>query len=168
MTAPPRALRRPLILVGGLLAALAVAVPASAATSATTVSANVNTVLSVSAPATLDFGSVNTGDTPNAQADVAVVSNVSNGYTLTASRTAFSNGDISLAFMGATAPANTTTGTTGAILTSGSRTIGIGQAGFVTAQLGSHWLIDLGLGPVPFTLDGDHSSTVTFTATATP
>ena len=98
-----------------------------------------------------------------------MVSNVSNGYTLTASRTNFSNGDIPLAFTGATAPANTTTGTDpGAIPTSGSRTIGTGLAGFVTPQLGAHWLIDLGLGPVPFTLDGAHSSTVTFTATAHP
>jgi len=168
MSALPRALRRPLVLAGGIIGVLAVAVPAVAATDTTTVSANVNTVLSVSAPASIDFGAVDPGDSESAEADVSVISNVSNGYTLAASRTVFSNGDIPLAFTSAVAPSNSTAASAGAIPTSGSRTIGSMTPGFVTNAAGDHWLITLGLGPVPFTLDGAHQSTVTFTATATP
>lgn len=165
----PRTARRPLVAATGVLCALAVGGSAAlAADASTTVSANVNTVLSVSAPAALDFGSLSPGDSSDETADVAVTSNVSNGYTLTASRTVFSNGDIPLAFGGATNPANTTVSPTGAIPTTGSRTIGVMAAGSITAETGDHWLIDLDLGPVPFVKDGAHTATVTFTATATP
>ena len=164
-----RSLRRPLLLAGVVGASLAVAAPAMAASSGTTVTANVNTVLSVSAPASLGFGAVDPGDNPSSSAAVTVVSNVSNGYTLTASRTAFTPDEIPLAFSGVTGtPANASAGSAGAIPTSGSITIGTGAAGFVTPQAGAVWNVGLSLGPVGFIRDGVHSSTVTFTATATP
>ncbi len=165
----PRAVHRPLVVATGVLCALAVGGSAAlAADASTTVTANVNTVLAVSAPASLDFGTLSPGDSATSTADVTVVSNVSNGYTLTTSRTVFSNGDIPLAFTGATNPANTTVSPTGAIPTTGSRTIGVMAPGSITAQAGDHWLVNLGLGPVPFVKDGAHTATVTFTATATP
>jgi hypothetical protein len=168
MRAPPRSLRRPLVLAGGLVAALAIAAPAMAADASTTVSADVNTVIAVSAPASIDFGSVNVGAQESANADVSVTSNISGGYTLSASRTSFTNGDIPLGWTAVTNPSNTTAATPGAIPTSGSIAIGAMTPGFVTSPTGDHWMVTLGLGPIPFTLDGAHSSTVTFTATATP
>jgi hypothetical protein len=139
-----------------------------AADDATTVSANVNTVIAVSAPASIDFGALDVGSQASAPADVAVTSNISGGYTLSASRTGFTNGDIPLGWTAVTNPANTTAATPGAIPTSGSIAIGAMTPGFVTSPTGDHWLVTMGLGPIPFTLDGAHQSTVTFTATATP
>lgn len=164
----PRALRRPLVAAAGVGAALVMAAPAMPATDTTTVSASVNTVLSVTAPESIDFGAVDPGQSYTKNAAVSVTSNVSNGYTLSASRTAFTNGDIPLSYNSATAPANATAATAGAIPTTGSRTIGASAANSVTAATGDAWGIVLGLGPVPFTQDGAHASTLTFTVTATP
>jgi hypothetical protein len=67
------------------------------ATSGTTVGVNVVApTITITAPASVDFGSVTAGSLANAPFAFTVNSTVPTGYSLTASRTAFSGGDLVL------------------------------------------------------------------------
>jgi hypothetical protein len=170
-------MRRSLAAAGGLLAALAVAAPALAGNT-TTVTASVNTKLAVSAPASLTFPNLSVDDSSatGQAATVNVISNSRTGYALSASRTAFSPAaSIPLGISVATAPTGTTLhaslagNANVAVPTSGSQEIGRrGSAPFITSALGDDWATSVNVGPVGFVEDGNHTSTVTFTAVALP
>ena len=168
-----------------VLAVAAVVAPTMAlsATGSTTASVNVNSVLSLTAPASISFGSV-AYDSMSASVatPVVVTSNAAKGYQLSVQRTAFSNAggglagdnvDIPLVVANPSgagvAPGSTTPAASDVpIRTSATSLLGSGNAGHVTSVSGDTWNLGLVLGPVPFTQDGARSSTVTFTAVTTP
>ncbi len=178
--------RWPRAAAGVAVLALAVgAVPAMAvpATGSTTATVTVNSILSLTAPASISFSNISVGGTSPASATpVAVTSNAAKGYQLSVGRTAFTNAgggsvadnvDIPLTVANPSgvgvAPGSTTPASSDvAILTAASSLLGAGNAGHVTGSAGDTWNLGLVLGPVPFTQDGLRSSTVTFTAVTTP
>jgi hypothetical protein len=141
---------------------------------ANTVSVLLNTTpatVSVAAPAALAFGAASFGATvgPLAQS-VTVVSNARGGYQLSASRTAFTRGDIPLAASAASAPSGAVldlVAGAGAVPTSGSLNVGH-RTQTVTRSAGDAWNLGLTLGPVPLVADGAHTSTLTYTVVALP
>jgi len=152
--------------------AVAAAGPATAASDDTTLSTSVNTRLVLSAPASVDFGALDVGGTSDVKnVPVNVVSNDSQGYQLSVARTVFTRSDrdipVSVLVPKASLP-NTATDADPdvptAVPASGPALNLSNRTSSITAESGDNWALGMRLGPVPFTQDGGHTSTVTLTA----
>jgi hypothetical protein len=135
----------------------------------TVVAATVASAIQISATPFVDFGQIAIGATalglPN-PASVVVTTN-GGGYTLSATRTAFSGGaDIPLS-LAVTAPGGAVNALSGQTAIPVGSGLNIGSRSGAPPPTGDEWNPVYQLGPVPFRPAGPTSAIVTFTAVAT-
>jgi hypothetical protein len=132
------------------------------------VTANLVPTISISAPASIDFGNVVYGQTYGPKnAPVTVTSNDAAGYQLTVSRTAFSPTDIPLSIeLNGSLPSGTVSDLVSPLVAIPTTPpdLKVGHSGSITPLSGDVWPTALVLGPVPWIASGTYNATVTFTA----